>query len=58
MTTDKKFVILRGIEKGNRFFTTNVPGIDPTKLKDGTVAYTVDSVEEAQVFLFGRVYKG
>lgn len=53
------FVILRGIQLGNRFFSTN-DGTDPTKLVDGTVAYTIlgyaDTIAEAQVALFGRSY--
>lgn len=53
MATDKSpFVILRGIKEGNRFFSCN-DGSDPTKLTDGTVAYTIlgyaDTVEEAQI---------
>lgn len=53
--TDAPWVILRGIQEGNRFFSDNIPGVDPTKLKDGTTAYTVigyaDTVAEAQKML-------
>lgn len=55
-----KFVILCGIKQGNRFFSTHIEGKDPTKLLDGTVAYTVlkyvDSVFEAQKCLFGEAF--
>lgn len=51
-----KYVILEGIEKGNRFFSFNTD--DPTKLYDGTVAYEVigyaNTVKEAQIKLYGR----
>jgi hypothetical protein len=53
-----KFVILRGIKEGNRFFTENTG--DVTKLNDGTVAYTIlgyaDTSEEAQIALYGRSF--
>lgn len=60
MATEKSpFVILRGVAHGNRFFSCN-NGSDPTKLTDGTVGYTIlgyaDTVEEAQIALFGRSY--
>lgn len=52
-----KYVILRGLEHGNRFFTTNDPAQDQTKLADGTVAYEVigyaDTIREAQTKLYG-----
>lgn len=45
------FVLLEG-RHGNQFFTTYVPGEDPTTLYDGTVAYKVlgyaHTVAEAQ----------
>lgn len=41
MDSSKKFVILHGFTHNNTFFTTNTPGKDQTKLKDGTVAYEV-----------------
>ncbi len=53
----QKYVCLEGLKEGNRFFTTNTPGEDPTKLFDGTVAYKVlgyaDTVEGAQKILYG-----
>lgn len=56
----ERFVILRGIQYGSRFFTTYIEGEGATKLKDGTVAYEVmgyaDTVQEAQIFLYGRAY--
>jgi hypothetical protein len=56
----RPFVILQGLEHGNKFFTDHKQGDDPTKLLDGTVAYKVlgyaDTVEQAQVFLYGRAY--
>lgn len=53
----RKFVLLEGLEAGNRFFTGFRPGDEPTKLYDGTVAYRVldyaDSIAEAQTKLYG-----
>jgi len=57
MTTPNKYVILQGIELGNRFFCLNTPGIDHTRLYTGEVAYRVlgyaDTVAQAQIFLHG-----
>lgn len=64
-----RFVCLRGLPLpgpwpfgnvgGNKFFTDN-NGKDPTKLADGTVAYTVigyaEDVQGAQMILYGRSY--
>lgn len=56
----KKYVLLRGIEEGNRFFTTNDPSRDMTKLADGKVAYTIlgyaGTIAEAQVFLYSKSF--
>ena len=53
--------VLAGVNFGNRFFTPNIGG-DPTRLADGRVAYEVlgyaDTVAEAQMKLYGRVYNG
>jgi hypothetical protein len=38
---DKPYVVLRGIEHGNVFWTTTIKDDDPTLLADGTVAYEV-----------------
>lgn len=50
-----KYVILMGIKEHNCFFSMHVPGNDPTKLADGTVAYFVlgyaDTMWEAQEML-------
>lgn len=35
------YVVLEGIMAKNRFYTMNCKNEDPTKLKDGTVAYRV-----------------
>ena len=55
-----KFVLLKGLEQGNRFFSSYSEDEDPTKLLDGTVAYAIigwaNSVEEAQLHLYGRTY--
>ena len=55
----KKFVILEGIEEGNRFFSTHTPGEDETRLADGTLAYRIlgyaDTIAEAQLRLHGQV---
>ncbi len=56
----KKFVILKGLREGNRFFSTNSEE-DPRYLVDGTLAYKIlgyaDTVEEAQIKLYGRASK-
>lgn len=58
----KKYTILRGIEKGNRFFclTGNETPEDIVKLADGTVAYEIigdgDTVAECQIKLYGRAF--
>lgn len=56
MNNTKKFVVLEGIEHGNRFYSTNVPGEDPTKSAKGETWYHVlgyaDTAEEAQAILF------
>lgn len=56
----KPFVCLRSKETGDKFFTMNQVGSDPTKLLDGTVAYSIigyaDSVSEAQKILYGKSY--
>jgi hypothetical protein len=61
MSAKKKFVVLQGLAERNRFFTSHVPGTDPTKLDDGTLAYRIlgyaHSVEEAQVMLYGKAQK-
>lgn len=53
-----KYVILRNRECGT-FFTTNSDE-DPTRLIDGTVAYTIvgyaDTIAEAQIRIYGRSY--
>lgn len=60
LDNEKAFVCLRGIEAGNRFFTTNTPGGDPTKLTSGEVVYTIlgyaDTTEEAQMILYGTTF--
>lgn len=57
MSSQAKYIILRGIDAGNRFFTTNTPGRDQTRLASGEVAYEVlgfaNSIREAQIFLYG-----
>jgi hypothetical protein len=54
-----QFIILSGLEEGNRFFTMYQPGVDATKLNDGTVAYEIlgyaATTKKAQDFLFGKV---
>lgn len=51
-----EYVVLEGIEAGNRFWSKRGDG-DPTKLADGTVAYRVlletDDPAECQRFLYG-----
>lgn len=54
-----KLVILRGIEFGNKFYTTNDKAPeDIVKLNDGTVVYEIvdyaDTDLEAQEKLFGK----
>lgn len=59
----KKYVILEGIEEGNRFYSMSRQDdtMDSlTRLGDGTVAYRVlgfaDTIKEVEMFLFGRIY--
>lgn len=55
-----KFILLEGLEFGNRFFTTYISMMIQTTLSTGEVAYKVlgyaASVEEAQIALYGRSY--
>lgn len=51
---DSKYIILKGIEQGNVFWSTNTPNEsekDRTKLADGTIAYEIlgyaDTEQEA-----------
>lgn len=50
----KKYVILKGIKEGNKFFTMNLP--EPTKLANGTIAYKIigyaNTIKEAQSLLY------
>lgn len=49
-------MVLEGIQHGNRFYTTNVPGEDPTKSAKGETWYRVlgyaNTSEEAQKILY------
>lgn len=58
---DKPFVILEGIEHGNRFFTTNRRGEDPTKSATGETWYRIigyaSTVSEAQQNLYGKSFQ-
>jgi hypothetical protein len=55
-----KFVILKGLEHKNKFFSTYTEGEDPTKSDTGETWYEIlgyaDSVEDAQIFLYGRTF--
>lgn len=59
--TTGKYVLLEGLEYFNRFFSPYTNGEDPTKSAKGETWYKIlgfaDSVEEAQMKLYGRVYK-
>ena len=35
------FAVFEGLKEGNRFYSTNCPEEDQTKLADGTVAYKI-----------------
>lgn len=56
MESNKKFVVLEGLKHGNRFYSTNTPGEDPTKSAKGETWYKVigyaDTVEEAERILY------
>jgi hypothetical protein len=61
LTDDSKpFVCLEGIDRGNRFFTSNTKGIDPTKSAKGETWYKVlaycDESKEAQSVIYGDGY--
>lgn len=55
MDTNKPFVVLRGLERGNMFYSTNTPGEDNTLTADGKVSYEVlgyaDDGDEARRIL-------
>ena len=57
----KKFVLLEGIETDNKFFSLNTPERDPRCSANGELWYNIigyaDTVEEAQIKLYGRVFK-
>lgn len=57
--SDKPFVVLEGVEHGNRFFTSNRRGEDPTKSATGETWYRVigyaSSVTDAQQILSGKL---
>jgi hypothetical protein len=57
-TSDKPFVVLEGIEEGNRFYTTNTRGEDHRFLANGTEAYRVlgfaDTGDEARKIIAYR----
>lgn len=55
-----KYILLRGLERGNKFFTMNVPGEtedEKCRLADGTLAYEIigyaGTIREAQMKLYG-----
>lgn len=55
------YVVYRGLEQGNKFYSTNTvsePESEKVKLNDGTVAYEIlgyaDTPEEARVIIWGR----
>ncbi len=52
----KQFVILEGVQHGNRFYSRHTPGEDPTKSAKGETWYRIlgyaDTSEEAQAILF------
>lgn len=56
MNNTKQFVVLEGIEHGNRFYSMHTPGTDPTKSAMGETWYRVlgyaDTSEEAQAILW------
>lgn len=60
-SSNTKFVILQGVEEGNRFFTSwKNDGENYTLLADAVayriLAYT-ETVEAAQIFLYGKIYE-
>lgn len=56
---DQAFVLLKGIERGNKFFTNNSDE-DPTVDENGVVIFEIlgyaKTVQEAQIKLYGRVF--
>lgn len=54
------YVVLEGIAQGNRFWSSNDPNRDETKLNDGTTAYRVlaycDTGDEANCVIEGDGY--
>lgn len=58
----EKYVLLEGISTGKRFFSSYTEGEDPTlSATTGEVWYKIlgyaDSVEDAQMKLYGQIYK-
>lgn len=55
-----KFVLLKGLDFNNKFFTTFNKDENPTLLSTGEVAYEIlgyaASIEEAQIALYGRSF--
>jgi len=54
-----QYAIFQGIEEHNRFFSTNHPNEDMTKLDNGKVAYVIlgyaNTIADAQMYLYGKV---
>lgn len=58
--SSKPLVCLEGLQQGNRFFTSNTQGSDPTKSDEGETWYKVlaycDTAKEAQSVIYGDGY--
>jgi hypothetical protein len=57
-TPKSQYVVLRGIEHGNRFFSSYTQGDDATKMFDGVIAYEVlgygETIYDCQEFLYNK----
>lgn len=58
---NSKYAVYRGLEQGNRFFSTNDPNepeSEKVKLYDGTVAYEIlgyaDTEDEARAIIYPK----
>lgn len=58
---DKEFVVLEGIELGNKFITSSKGVVNPSCISSGKLFYRVhgyfDTIGQAQIFLYGRSYE-
>lgn len=56
----KPYILLKGIERSNKFITSNIQGEDHTRSAEGELWYEIigyaDTIPEAQQHLYGRSF--